>query len=149
MAANLDAVAERLFAGVMAPLVLGGPIRPGHAIGARAALALGGERRPADRDLESARRRGRLRRARKLAPVDTLPDPSAADWALGAALHDILQSANPVFDARLRRSAAARILDLANAAIDARAVDDDRGRSALAAHVARASAGDREDATRR
>jgi hypothetical protein len=115
--ADLDAIAERLFEGVMAPLVLGGAIRPGHAIGARAALALGGERRPADRDLESRVAAARLRRARKLAPVDTLPDPSAADWTLGAALHDLLQSANPVFDARLRRSAAARILDLANAAI--------------------------------
>ena len=41
MATRLDAIAERLFAGVMAPLVLGGAIRPGHAIGARAALALG------------------------------------------------------------------------------------------------------------
>jgi hypothetical protein len=117
MPVDLDAIAERLFAGVMAPLVLGGPVRPGHAIGARAALALGDDRRPADHDLESRVAAARIRRARKLAPVDTLPDPSAADWALGAALHDILQSANPVFDARLRRSAAARILDLADAVI--------------------------------
>lgn len=118
MAVDLDAIAGRLFAGVMAPLVLGGPVLPGHAIGARAALGLGDDRLPADSDLASRVAAARIRRARRLAPVDTLPDPGAADWALGAALHDILQSANPVFDARLRRSAAARILELAAAVVE-------------------------------
>jgi hypothetical protein len=118
MAADLDAVAERLFAGVMAPLVLGGPIRPGHAIGARKALALGEERLPADHDLGSRVAAARLRRARRLVPIDTLPDPSGDDWALGAALHDVLHSVNPAFDAPLRRRAAARILELAGAVIE-------------------------------
>ena len=72
---TLDAIAERLFAGVMAPLVLGGPLLPGHAIGARAALALGEERLPVDRDLGLRVAAGRIRRARRLAPVDALPDP--------------------------------------------------------------------------
>jgi hypothetical protein len=115
---DLDAIADRLFAGVMAPLVLGGPVVPGHAIGARAALALGEDRLPADPELGSRVAAARLRRARRLVPIDTLPEASATDWALGAALHDILQSANPVFDARLRRSAAMRILELAAAVID-------------------------------
>ncbi len=118
MAAGLDAIAERLFASVMAPLVLGGSIRPGHAIGARAALALGEGRLPADRELGGRVAAARLRRARRLVPVDTLPDPSAAEWALVAALHDILQSANPEFDRRLRRSAGVRILELAAAVVD-------------------------------
>jgi hypothetical protein len=118
VAADLDAIAERLFSGVMAPLVLGGAILPGHAIGARAALALGEDRLPADRDLGLRVAAARVRRARRLAPVDTLPDPSAVDWALAAALHDVLQAANPVFDAPLRRRAATRILELAAVVIE-------------------------------
>src|SRR5580658_1977082 len=118
MAVDLDAIAQRLFAGVMAPLVLGGPILPGHAIGARAALALGEDRLPSDSDLGARVAAGRIRRARRLVPVDTLPDPSAADWALAAALHDVLQAANPLFDAPLRRRAAGRILELAATVID-------------------------------
>jgi hypothetical protein len=118
LAARLDAIAERLFAGVMAPLVLGGAIRPCHAIGARAALALGEGRLPADRELGARVDAARLRRARRLVPVDAVPDPAAADWALASALNDLLQSANPEFDRALRRRAAARILELAAAAID-------------------------------
>ncbi|HTB75396.1 MAG TPA: hypothetical protein VK762_19230 [Polyangiaceae bacterium] len=118
MAADLDAVAESLFAGVMAPLVLGGPVRPGHAIGARTALALGDGRLPVDQDLSLRVALARLRRARRLAPVDAMPDPGGDDWALGAALHDLLQVVNPTFDSRLRRRAAARILDLAVAVFD-------------------------------
>ncbi len=118
MAADLDALAERLFAGVMAPLVLGGPLRPGHAIGARAALALGEGRLPGDRALLTRVQEARVRRARRFVPVDELPDPTAADWALAASLHDLLQAANPEFDAPLRRGAATRILDVAVLAID-------------------------------
>jgi hypothetical protein len=73
MAADLAAIADRLFAGVM---------------------------------------------ARRLIPVDSLPEASAWDWALAAALHDVLQSANPVFCATLRRRTAVRILDLAAATIE-------------------------------
>jgi hypothetical protein len=117
MAADLAAIADRLFAGVMSPLVLGGALRPGHAIGARAALALGGEPRNMT-DLASRVRAARIGRARRLAPVDSLPEASAGDWALAAALHDVLQSANPVFCTTLRRRAAVRILDLAAATIE-------------------------------
>ena len=118
MARDLDAIAERLYAGVMAPLVLGGALRPGHAIGARGALALGEGRAPADAELASRTGEARVRRARRLVPVDSLPSPSAADWALAAAFHDLLQAANPIFDAPLRRGAAARILDLALVTIE-------------------------------
>jgi hypothetical protein len=118
VAIDLDAVAERLFAGVMAPLVLGGSIRPGHAIGARRALALGEGRLPADQDLGLRVAAARLHRARRLVPIDALPDPSGADWALGAALHDMFQSVNPAFDAPFRRRAAARILELAGVVIE-------------------------------
>jgi hypothetical protein len=118
VAADLDAIAEGLFAGVMAPLVLGGAVRPGHAIGARRALALGEGRLPLDRDLSLRVALARLRRARRLAPVDAMPDPGADDWALAAALHDLLQAVNPTFDTRLRRRAAGRILDLAAAVVE-------------------------------
>jgi hypothetical protein len=121
MATDLDAIAERLFAGVMAPLVLGGAVRPGHAIGARAALALGERRLPREAIASGLAARvdeARLRRARKLAPVDALPDPTAGDWALTAAFHDVLQAVNPIFDAPLRRGSAARILDLAATTIE-------------------------------
>lgn len=121
MAVDLDAIADRLFAGVMAPLVLGGALRPGHAIGARAALALGNDRRAEGAVATGLAARvddARLRRARRLAPVDALPGPGAADWALAAAFHDILQAVNPIFDAPLRRGSAARILDLAATTIE-------------------------------
>ena len=119
MASNLGEVAQRLFDGVMAPLVLGGAIQPGHAIGARAALELGeGERTTIDPDQEARVQLGRVRRARRLAPVDKLPPATRSEWALAAALHDVFQAANPTFDAALRRSAAVRILDLARETID-------------------------------
>jgi hypothetical protein len=61
---------------------------------------------------------GRVRRARQLVPVDRVEGPTASEWSLCAALHDLLQSANPTFDAPLRRGAAARIRDVAVETID-------------------------------
>jgi len=147
MAADLGAIADRLFVGVMAPLVLGGPLRPGHAIGGLAALALNDKRdRASDaRSTESASGRsrndlalrvqmGRVRRARMLTPVDWLPEATAGDWALAAALHDVLQSANPFFCAVLRRRAAVRILDVAAATIERVPAPDTVGQ-ALSRHT--------------
>jgi hypothetical protein len=120
MAADLQVVARDLFAAVMAPLVLGGDVRPGHAIGGKSALALnqvaGAEAVPAD--LFDRVQDGRVRRARRLAPIDSLPPASDAEWALSAALHDVLQAANPTFEGTLRRSMARRILDVAIATLD-------------------------------
>jgi hypothetical protein len=112
------AIAEALFHGVMAPLVLGGAVRPGHAIGARAALMLGEGIHRLEPALEARVQAARVRRARRLVAVDALPAPTPAEWTLAAALHDLLQAANPAFDAALRRSAAVRILELARAAIE-------------------------------
>lgn len=114
---DLEALAERLFSGVMAPLVLGGPITPRHAIGARAAAALAGLA-PNDRDLASRVAIGRVRRARRLVPVDAVPAPTGADWALAAALHDLFHAANPSFCTALRRGLAARILDVATMTLE-------------------------------
>jgi len=135
VAADLGVIAQRLFEGVMAPLVLGGPMRPGHAIGARAALALGeGERTSIDVDLEAHVRLGRVRRARRLAPIDTLEPATPAEWTLAACLHDIVQATNPTFDSLLRRSSAARILELAGEAIE-RVPAPAHARDALSRHT--------------
>jgi hypothetical protein len=117
---DLQAIAERLFRGVMAPLVLGGALRPGPAIGAQRAMDLRAAELPAGEELAArvgAVCAARLRRGRQLAPIDSLPDPDGDDWALGACVHDILQSANPNFDALFRRHAAERILDAAIATL--------------------------------
>jgi hypothetical protein len=114
---NVQAVVERIWTRVMAPLVLGGPLMPGHAIGARVEWPPE-SRRSSDPNLAARVAAARVRRARMLAPVDSLPDAEAADWALAGAIHDIMQSANPSFDTPLRRHLAQRILDIALGAID-------------------------------
>jgi hypothetical protein len=119
VAASLDAVATRLFEWVMAPLVLGGGLRPGRAIGTRAALALGDtSSKFVDPELLTRVRDARVRRARTLVPIDDLGPPTDAEWALAAALHDILQSTNPRLDAALRRGAAQRMAKLAGQTIE-------------------------------
>ena len=104
----------------MAPLVLGGSMRPGHAIGALAARGLG--ERPvasfADPGLLARVRDARVRRARMLVPIDDLGPPTGAEWALAAALHDILQSGNPRLNTALRRGAARRLVRLASDTIE-------------------------------
>jgi hypothetical protein len=117
---RLATVGRRLFSSVLAPLVLGGGLRPGHAIGPRVAheLAVNPPARlvgPAvEGELVLRVASARVSRARQLAPIDQVGlEPTGAEWTLAAALHDILQSANPGFDRPLRRAAAARILELA------------------------------------
>ena len=135
MAADLGAVAERLFERVMAPLVLGGQLRPPHAIGARIALALGdAERLPVDIDLASRVQLGRVRRARRLVAVDRFGPATAAEWALAAGLSDVLMATNPAFDTPLRRGAARRILAAAVAGIECVAVPSN-AKDALSRHT--------------
>ncbi len=113
-------VVRALFAGVMGPLVLGGEVLPGHAIGARRALDLTQQAGVGATDAAVFDRvqHARVRRARRLVPVDALPPATDAEWAMGAALHDLLQAVNPEFDGALRRSMATRILDMAIATLD-------------------------------
>jgi len=117
---HLAAIARALLAGVMGPLVLGGEVRPGHAIGARHALAFTQQvgAGAVDAALFDQVQRARVRRARRLVPVDALLPATDSEWAMGAALHDLLQAVNPDFDGALRRSMAARILDVAIATLD-------------------------------
>ena len=110
---NVDMAADRLFASVMAPLVLGGEIAPVLALGERLAWSLGDARGPSDP--RTARvSLARLQRARALAPVDWLQQVTTPEeWALAAACHDLLVAANPGFCKPFRRRAARRILDSA------------------------------------
>ncbi|MDP9150333.1 MAG: hypothetical protein M3O36_10385 [Myxococcota bacterium] len=115
----LAQVASTLFEVFMAPLVLGGSVRPGHAIGARVALALGAQTAPElDQALAEQVAAARARAARALAPIDSVGPPTSAEWTLAAAFHDVLVASNPLFTAPLRRGAAERILELAETAID-------------------------------
>jgi hypothetical protein len=132
LAEDPTALADRIFATVLAPLVLGGPMRPAHPIGARAALALAAlSPRPSDGELESRVDLARVAQARRLVPIDTVEDPSGTDWALGAVLHDLLQVTNPSW---VRRSAPKRLLDLAGATLE-RLSPPSSAREALARHT--------------
>jgi hypothetical protein len=108
--ANLGAIAQRLFSDFLAPLVLGGEMKPGRPIGALAALSLGKERILPDIDRLAHVGLVRTRVGRRFAPIDRVEGPTEAEWALGAALHDLVQATHPGFDAVLRRAAPPRLL---------------------------------------
>lgn len=124
MAEALAAVADRLFRNFLAPLVLGGELRPGRPIGAKTALALAGQLLT-DPDLASHVELARLRIARKLVPIDHFLNadapgtPNGEEWALAAALHDIVQAAHPDWSGVFRSSQGPnRLLNLAGATLD-------------------------------
>ena len=108
-----EAIAERLSelqANVLAPLVLGGPLRPVRPFGVRLALLLGGGVPAIDRDLGSRIDLVRVRVARLIAPIDVLPELAVAEWALLAALNDLLQLTNHELAGVLTRSRYPRLL---------------------------------------
>ncbi len=108
-----QALCERLFKTFLGPLVIGGTMLPGKIFGGRNALSIGDHRPPSDVDLLSRCELARVRTARKLAPVDRFePAPTGNEWAMAAALHDLVQSTHPGFDAMFRRSGPNRILDV-------------------------------------
>lgn len=110
---ELSAIAERLFEDFLAPLVLGGALKPGHPIGGRAALALGaygGDGTNIDRRAHVTL--ARIRVARRLCPVDRIDDGAAEVWPLGACLHDLVQAAHPGLKGLFRGKAPERLLDI-------------------------------------
>jgi hypothetical protein len=110
--------AERLFESFLAPLVLGGSLRPGKPFGGVIALGLG-ERMPSNPDLLSRTQLARIRVARKLIRVDTLSAaPTDAEWALSAVLHDTVQATHPGFDAAFKKSGPPRLLEIAAATLE-------------------------------
>jgi hypothetical protein len=112
MAVDLSAVCDRLFKDFMAPLVLGGQMRPGKPIGGKTALLLTPDRPAHDPDLSSHVQLARVRSARQLAPIDRFEHPTYAEWVLSAMLHDVVQSTHPGFNALFRKSAPNRLLDV-------------------------------------
>jgi hypothetical protein len=85
---------EALARGVLGPLVLGGPVHLVPPFGAKLALSIEGAPRVVDDELRTRIDVARVRVARTVVPVDTLPDIPASDWALVAALNDLLQATN-------------------------------------------------------
>jgi hypothetical protein len=110
MAEKRAVIADRLFAHFMAPLVLGGELRPGRPIGGKNALLLFENADVVDKELLSHVDLGRIRLARRLVPIDRLEPPSPAEWALAAAAHDLVQSAHPEMAGVFRGSAPSRLL---------------------------------------
>ncbi len=110
---DVGAVAERLFVHFMAPVVLGGEVRPGKPIGGKVALMMGDQRSVVDNELMSKAQLARVRIARKIAPIDVLLEPTVAEWALAAVLHDIVQSTHPEWSGLFRSRAPTRILEMA------------------------------------
>lgn len=105
--------ADELFERVMVPLVLGGPIRPVRPFGPRLTLALLDGHEPSDRDLVSRLTLARVRRARALCPLDVLPPPAGAEWALAAVVNDLVQATNPDLAGLLGASRPTRLVRLA------------------------------------
>ena len=108
-----QALCERLFTTFLAPLVLGGTMRPVKAFGGKNALSIGDGRPPGDADMLSRTQLARVRIARKLAPIDRFePEPTGFEWALAAMLHDLVQATHPGFNAAFRRSGPVRIMSV-------------------------------------
>lgn len=119
MADEPQELCERLFTTFLAPLVLGGTMRPSHAFGGRNALAIGEGKTPSDVDLLSRVTLARVRVARRIVPVDRFePAPTAAEWALAAMLSDLVVATHPDFDSVLRRGAPRRMLEIADMTLE-------------------------------
>lgn len=90
--------ADSLFEQVLAPLLLGGSVRPVRPIGpvlAAEVAALHGVFGPSNSALGEECARVRARQARALAPIDALGGLGRSEWLMLCALNDFLQVANP------------------------------------------------------
>jgi hypothetical protein len=115
MADDLAPRFEELVRHVLAPLVLGGRIEPLRPFGPRLGLAIGEGRRIDDPELRSQLDVARVRVARLLAPVDTMPDVAPEDLALAAAFNDLLQVSNLELSGAFTRARHASLLASAHA----------------------------------
>ncbi len=118
MAEKPVAIADRLFRDFMAPLVVGGELRPARPIGGKNAFLLGPFSDTLDKELLSHVDLARTRVARKLAPVDRLAPPTPAEWALAAALHDLVQCAHPELTGVFRGRAPAKLVEIVTQTAD-------------------------------
>jgi len=101
---------DELTTRILAPLVLGGPLHPVRPFGVDLALQVGAGRSISDAALRSQLDVARVRMARLIAPVDTLPELSSYDWALAAGLNDLLQTTNHELAGPLTRGRHRRLL---------------------------------------
>jgi hypothetical protein len=114
------ALAEVLLQDFVAPLVLGGEMKPGRPIGGALALALSddAEHLSVDGEKLSLVQLARIRAARKLVPIDRIEGMTGPEWALAAVLHDIVQSAHPDLSGVFRSSAPSKVLAICQATLD-------------------------------
>ncbi|MFO0614060.1 MAG: hypothetical protein U0414_15820 [Polyangiaceae bacterium] len=110
---------EALARGVLAPLVLGGKLELVQPFGAKLALAVDPGFRILDDDTRSRVGVARVRIARLVAPLDSLPDPTAHDWALVAALNDLLQATNHHLSGPFTRGRHERLVELVDEVLTA------------------------------
>lgn len=103
---------EELARGVLAPLVLGGKVSLVQPFGPKLALSINPAFRIVDDDTRSRLSVARVRIARLVAPVDAVPEPTAHDWALVAALNDLLQATNHHLSGPFTRGRHERLAEL-------------------------------------
>jgi hypothetical protein len=124
---------EALYGRIVAPLVLGGALRPMHALGVRDAAVFDWHH-PLDKALATRVESARRRCARALVAVDWQPSLTAADWALAAGLNNVLLALHPGFAGAWRGRSARAILAAAEAII-AKVPAPARAADALARHT--------------
>ena len=92
-------------------------MEPGKPVGARAALDIGRSGIAVDPELGARVQLGRVRAARRIVAIDRVDDPTGDEWALGCALHDLVQANHPDFAGPLRRRSVTRLLELVDATL--------------------------------
>lgn len=101
--ASLAESMDGLFKGVIAPLVLGGPLTPIRPIGPARAQSIARASGSFGAAEISWVDTVRVRQARRFCRVDCVASPSPAQWAMAAALNDLLQSTNSMLDSALSK----------------------------------------------
>ncbi|MEB2312747.1 MAG: hypothetical protein OZ921_01025 [Sorangiineae bacterium] len=114
MSALAQAAIDAVAGGVLEPLITGGALTLTAPIGDRAALeTAGGVIVVASAALPALR----LRAARRLAPVDELPEPDEGEWLCAFALNDLLQVTNPSLDGMFVHDRPARLVTMVEAVL--------------------------------
>lgn len=126
-------LADRLFSTFVAPLVLGGEMNLARPIGFQRAFTMNEHHRPSDSAAWTNVGIARVRVARLLAPIDSLSELGAVEWALAAAFHDIVQSTHPQLASRFGGRRAQALVALSQKTID-RVPDVAHAGEALARH---------------
>jgi hypothetical protein len=119
MALDAGHLQDALFRQVIAPLVLGGPMVPLNPIGPQRSSGFSAERPYADPDLASRVTMGRVRAARRLAPVDSFGPLTDAEWQLASVFNDVVQSTHPDYRNMFRKRGPQMILLILDDALDA------------------------------